>query len=202
MSKEQNIMMLLWSMGHSSRGLSHPDKIHLGLNKTTRMIKMEMTKRRIYQNMRDAILFYGGQQIFYIKRILHWSTAELMEWVLREDQATRGFPNCTDDEMWEAMIGGRWPQEFCCKVAKLEDRQCHLCNNDVAAKVRSAVSDEAQTVANAERKHESGARGPTGLPAWHSVLLHSDFCHFRFFGINEMGDYYTGQTHLVKSLKS
>ena len=36
----------------------------------------------------------------------------------------------------------------------------------------------------------------------HSVLLHSDFCHFRFFGINEMGDYYTGQTHLVKSLKS
>ena len=34
---------------------------------------------------------------------------------------------------------------------------------------------------------------------WHSVLLHSDFCHFRFFGINEMGDYYNGQIHLVKS---
>ena len=166
MVKEQDNMMLLWSMGHNSRGWSHATNIDLGLNKTTRMMKMEMTKQHVYMNMRDAVLFYGGQQIFYIKRILHWSTAELIEWVLREDRTTRGFPNCTDDEMWEAMIGGTWPKEFCCKVAKLEDRRCHLCHNHVAAAVRSAVSEERKTVANAERKTESGERGPTGLPAW------------------------------------
>ena len=166
MVKEQDNMMLLWSMGHNSRGWSHATNIDLGLNKTTRMMKMEMTKRHVYMNMRDAVLFYGGQQIFYIKRILHWSTAELIEWVLREDRTTRGFPSCTDDEMWEAMIGGTWPKEFCCKVAKLEDRRCHLCHNHVAAAVRSAVSEDRKTVANAERKTESGERGPTGLPAW------------------------------------
>ena len=68
--------------------------------------------------------------------------------------------------MWEAMIGGTWPKEFCCKVAKLEDRRCHLCHNHVAAAVRSAVSEGRQAVENAERKHESGERGPTGHPTW------------------------------------
>ena len=76
------------------------------------------------------------------------------------------FSSPADDEMWEAMIGGTWPKEFCCKVAKLEDRRCHLCHNHVAAAVRSAVSEGRQAVENAERKHESGERGPTGHPAW------------------------------------
>ena len=60
---------------------------------------------------------------------------------------TRGFPHNTDDKLWEAMIEGDG-REFCCKVARLEDRRCHLCYNDVAAKVRSAVSREKQALAN------------------------------------------------------
>ena len=39
MSKEQDNMMLLWSMGHNSRGQYHAENVHLGLNKTTRLVK-------------------------------------------------------------------------------------------------------------------------------------------------------------------
>ena len=132
----------------------------------TRMMKTEMPKRQIYQNMRDAVLFYGGQQIFYVKRILHWSPAELLGWVLREDQATQGFPHNTHDELWEVMVGETWQWEFCCKVARLEDRQWHLCHNNVVARVRKAVDKEKQTLANAEERHRAGGRGPAGHPAW------------------------------------
>ena len=129
----------------------------------TRMMKTEMGKRAIYINMREAILFYGGQHIFYMKRVLHWNDAELLDWVVRENERTADFPKNTDDEMWSAMLGHfGWGNglEFCCRVAQLEKRPCQLCRHDVATRVRRAVSKErrAATGRNASEASSLPAR--------------------------------------------
>ena len=169
MKKEEDNMLLLYSIGRNSRGWGHAPSTYIpGLNKSTRMMRAEMAKRNMFKNMREAILFYGGQHLFYVKRVLHWDDAELLDWVVRENERTANFPNNTDDEVWSAMLGCYgWGNglEFCCRVARLEDRACQLCRHDVATRVRRAVSKERRAAAG------RNAREASSLPARSAVEI-------------------------------
>ena len=76
--------------------------------------------------MRKMLLFYGAHLILYIKRVTAFSTADIVDWVMREDERMENFPYNLDDKIWNSMIGS---QSFCCRVQELENPQmeCQVC---------------------------------------------------------------------------
>ena len=60
-----------------------------------------------HNRRRGKFLRHGLQQVMYMKRFFDLSMADLYELILREDNVSRGFPDYTRDEVYDAMINNR-----------------------------------------------------------------------------------------------